>query len=290
MQYVLFLALVVGVRVAAAEEAEEVQPAAPGFTLLDRFDADSRVGADVTFEVERGGRLYVRDDVHAHYIDDRYHLGGYAQVQRWDTWYRDNRDGGTGSPELGLLYLAQPSSPLSWVVRAGVTFPTVDHLDEHTGLNAQWSRPTDLFQHVPGGQFRFSVSAITHGRPWFGRVDLGIDRTYVEAPQHSGATGVRGNLGVGYDFERAAITAEVSTMIADDGIISTAALSIRGRIGRVQPYACVGLPLAADYYAWAATLGADVSLGSAVARSYQSASDREPPVLTASRNDSHAAP
>ncbi len=76
-------------RIAGADEAlattatADAEPArSPGFSLLDRFDEDSRAGIDVTYEAVVGNRYFVRGDVHAHYIDPRYHIGGYVQVQR----------------------------------------------------------------------------------------------------------------------------------------------------------------------------------------------------------------
>ncbi|NVB83097.1 MAG: hypothetical protein HOV81_32260 [Kofleriaceae bacterium] len=265
MRYVLVLSLVVGVRVAAAEDAE---PAPPGFTLLDRFDEDSRVGADVTYQTVVGNRYFVRGDVHAHYIDDRYHIGGYAQVQRWysrrPTPTETERYDGTGSPELGLLYAMQPWTRTSLVLRAGVTLPTVEESGTYMGVNAQVNRPTDLFQHRPGGSIRLSASSITHAGAWFGRVDVGIDQVFMQHYDHDARTGVRGNLGAGYDLERAAIMAEVSTLtVRTNGeleMVPSGALSVRGKLGRVQPYACVSLPVFASYYDWAAMLGADVSL------------------------------
>ncbi len=185
------------------------------------------------------------------------------------------RDDGTGAPELGALYALHPWSHTALVLRAGATIPTVGEL-EHMGLDAQYSRPTDLYQTMPGvGAVRLGVSSITRSGHLFARADLGLDVLY-KKPSPYGSGAVRANVGVGYDGGRAAVMFEVSTLtyrtalVAYGGsmtyversieMVPSGGLSVRGSLGRLQPYAGISHPIAAHGFDWAVTFGTDVSL------------------------------
>lgn len=251
----------------------------PGFTLLDRFDADSRAGADFTYTAADGPRYFFRADVHAHFIDDRYHVGGYAQIQRWHMVLpqpgMDMTGDGTSAPELGALYETRPWLHTALVVRAGATIPTTDP-EEFMGMHSQYSRPTDLYQNVRGsGAVRLGVSSITRSGRLFARADLGYDALY-KKPEPALSNAVRANVGVGYDRGSVAFMLEVSTLtlmatsvVYDTAVQSTrghiemipsGGLSVRGSLGRLQPYAGVSHPIAAHGFDWAVTFGTDVSI------------------------------
>lgn len=281
----LLLVLGLAARTASAEEAAPLaasgspDPAtSPGFVLIDRFDADGRLGFDFAY-VPTGSSAYGRVDFHAHYIEPTSHIGGYAQIQHWNVLGDQtdvmSEDSGTGAPELGALYVSRLRENASLIYRIGMALPT-DSMSYEP--EAQASRPTDLYQHLQGATVvRLGVSTLVRSGTTYVRGDAGLDaavstssRAYSDVP-----FGIRLNAGIGTDLGSVALMAEVSTLTAFKrdvvgadgpletrlryGIFPVPAVTIRVRAAHFQPYASLSAPLLIGDLSWSVTVGADIS-------------------------------
>lgn len=258
--------------------------AAPGFVSTDRYDDQSRAGAEMTYLVpgdfadEDDDLSLLRFDVHGHYVDPGSHVGGYLTLPLG--YVSGNGDSVTalGNLEVGGLYVIQTGRPdLAVVARAGITLPTGPSIEEEgfdsvAGALASTLRPSDLFVALPkSSTLRLAISPTFRSGKLFARADAGVDiNLYVADADNTIDPGLRFNLGVGADLGQVAITAELATLTAtnnsgdegeDSRTTAVGSLGVRGALGRVQPYAGlhVGLTdVASDIATVGFTAGVDV--------------------------------
>lgn len=241
---------------AAAQGVDEPLPsAAPGFSLIERFDRISRAGGDFTYYFLGGNSSdasIVRLDVHAHYVKADTGWGGYLQLPVVIVT-GDSSEAGIGNVELGGIYLPKLStSGVELVLHAGLTLPTADDgVDALAVLVAGRLRPTDLYATLPrSSTLRLGVSPLFRTGKVFARLDLGMDLNLYATADNEHAPAFHLNLGGGAIIGAGvAIMAELSmlTISGDNGdSFAVAAVSVRGDMPGVQPYAALLLPLEDD--------------------------------------------
>jgi hypothetical protein len=218
----------------------------PGFVTIDRFDAVSRVGAELSYLFVKGTSLtYSRIEPHVQYVDRTTGMGAYASVP---ITYGTNASG-LGDLELGGLS-APPLHPnIGVVFRAGITVPSGSTSDASasTNLIGALSRIGDSSLAIPKGtSLRLGVSPLVRWGPVFARADVGFDANLSsEVPSDNV---IRINAGLGCDFEQVAVMGELADVHAfgHAGWIQTAAVSLRAKLGVFQPYASLVFPVPLD--------------------------------------------
>lgn len=266
-------------RIASAEESSPDPATSPGFGLLERFDASSRVGLEAGY-LRLDGYGSARVDFHGQFVG-AHGIGGYVQVQAADLvghkqYPYDDRHGGIGSPELGAFYVSRIHD-LALVYRLGVVLPTTG--PGYDPVDALVARPNDVIQHYGGvGSIRLGASALLRRGRTFYRVDAGIDASvYTTETNHDDYDALyfaRLGLGIGWDLGHVAVMAELSALggrirrednassvirrgaDTDDGLYVAPAVTVRGRAPHIQPYVSVCAPYIVS---WSVLVGTDVS-------------------------------
>lgn len=240
------------------------------FVTLDRADGVSRAGVEAAFVAlddvgEDGGQSAMRFEAHAQSVNERTGLGAYGTVPV--AVYRRERDSATGSLgniELGGL-LARPLRPgLDLIVHAGAVLPS-SAPDSDRGVElSQLGRQTDaLLVRTPPIALRLAGALRYRHDALVARVELGLDQTFVRFDKLDYAAGLRIGGAVGWDLGVALPAVEVVTLFnspTNGRATYAAALSIRARAGRVQPYAALIAPLQDVLPTAAVAIGVDVVL------------------------------
>jgi hypothetical protein len=260
--------LVVGAGVARAEEETAPAPDAthsPGFMTIERADATSRVGGEVSYLFFKSNGLVnssatvLRFEPHGQYVDPHTGFGGYAQIPITYASGNGSSSTGIGDAEVGAIFVPRFADPDTGVVfHAGLTLPTgssgVD--DSIANLFGGVSRINDLYLAIPEGlSFRGGVSPMIRQGALFARADISIDANLKSKNSNSTDTFVRINAGVGLDLGTVAVTAETtniyttkSSIMGSTGSswVNTGAIAARMHAGNVQPYAALVLPIDKD--------------------------------------------
>jgi hypothetical protein len=244
--------------------------ASADFVTLDRLDASSEVGVEGSY-VRRASPYDAlgRFDVHGHWTDPDIGIGGYLVAPfKYETV--DDRAFEVGIIDLGGLYV-RPVAP-GWQVvgRIGLGLPTSDarsfldypyELDSHA--IAMLARAADMATQFHRSTVRLGVSAVFDAERVFGRVDVGADRVFTDDRR----TVLRAGAGVGVVVAgRVALMGELVVVHHSEeprGPHAIAAMTTRLRLGTVNPYAAVVVPLDDASQRWidvAVTAGVDLSL------------------------------
>ncbi|MDB4958556.1 MAG: hypothetical protein JWO36_6125 [Myxococcales bacterium] len=238
----------------------------PAFATLERYDASSRFGGELSFLTPFPGE---RADLHVQYVDPKTGMGAYASLPfaysagRGGLAIGDAEVGGISAPHLrtdifGLVFHAGITVPIGSTSAAGAG----------TNLLASPSRLDDRYLAIPAAtSLRGGISALVRGGPLFGRADVGLDANLSDEQPVSGTqratgeTAIRINAGAGIDLEYASVTAELASFHAFGvkGWLDTVAVALRFKVRRVQPYAAVVFQ-AFDTTAGALTIGIDASI------------------------------
>jgi hypothetical protein len=242
----------------------------PGFVTLDRQSAESSAGGELSYLHIGGGNTLLRLDVHGQYVTPS-GFGGYAAAPLAIAFDDNDAANDLGDLEAGVIYAPHLSSPsVGVVVHAGLTVPTeTDGEDGILSTYAAFARLPAFDDVVPHGtSLRLGVSPTLRSGQLFARADLGFDHN-LAACEFCGDVYdlLRLDAGVGVDLGDVAVMGELATVTAlrdgDDSSFETAAVSLRGRTGRLEPYAALVIPLDSalrDAYDFALTVGVDTPL------------------------------
>jgi hypothetical protein len=229
----------------------------PGFATLDRGDASTRLGVELSdLSITNPGEGAItaqRVDGHAQYVS----ASGYGVYAQLPIYSMDEAGTGQGTVlgnlEVGGLYVPRyVTHGVGFVLRAGLMLPTsselqtVDYATEI--MSSISSRLTDLCLSLPATTgLRGSGSALWRSGHFFARVDLGVDASLGSqiSGVHTGNVFVRANAGVGVQLGRFSLTAESTNLFngSTSELLATGALSARVRIGPMDGYAALVVPL-----------------------------------------------
>jgi hypothetical protein len=248
--------------VTSASDTSSADPArAPGFVTLDRGDARSIVGLDISYmfygNTAGASITPMFFDAHAQYVDPGLGLGGYVELPVG--YFDASGDGpstsgtGLGDLEVGALYVTPTVAPgLRIVLRAGLTLPTASTSESGVEANTLTFLPhlSDFYLVVPDGlSARFAASALWRQGTLFARADIGVDTNISAQSGDNVDTLLRGNLGFGVQLGQLALTAEFTSLYdhGDNGgnaqLLSTGAVAARYSGGRVSVYGAIGFPI-----------------------------------------------
>jgi hypothetical protein len=272
-------------RVTAQPTTELAAPdptAGPGFVVIDKLDASSRAGVQLSYIGLKGDipdkPTLLRVAAHARYVDKALGLGGYVQVPFAYASAVGNTSSTTdlGDLEIGGIFAPRLSVPgFGLVLHAGVTLPTGETGDAALlGTLASFLALPDLYNSLPGGTtIKLGMSPMVHRGVGFARLDLGLDWN-LDAKNGRIGKGIHYNAGVGLDLgqfvvmlesENLSVLDETSaTGTTNTGItLNALALSARLTNGAVSPYIAVVVPLdsdISDLFTFAATAGAELRI------------------------------
>jgi hypothetical protein len=185
---------------------------APGFVTLDRFDATTRGGIELSYgrlDTDVAKETVWRIDPHGQYVDRDSGFGGYASLPISDLTAGDFPGTGVGALDVGAIYArAVPDRALVLVAHAGVGVPTASHVSAGHDANqvGAYTRDADtILSGETGVAVRVGASAIWRVGPRiFMRADLGNDAS--TAPFTFDR--VRFGFGVGLDLGQLALLIE----------------------------------------------------------------------------------
>ena len=237
------------------------------FVTIDRMDDSSRAGVDVAVQVDTPDATFLRLDAHGQYVDPASGLGGYLTAPIGHAAGGGESYTSLGDVEAGVLYSPRLSNPdLKVVLHGGLTLPTAPSDNDHllTNVYTVGPRLTDFYLVVPEGwSLRLGVSPIVRSGALFARADVGLDVNLHAAQGENVDSVVRVDAGAGIDLGDAALMAELTNIhVNGDGgdWLDTGALTLRGEVGTVQPYAAFVVGLdddARDLIHEAITVGID---------------------------------
>ena len=257
------LSLVVGsLVVPAAALAQPVpEPAtAPGFVQIDRYDATSVAGGDLTYiALDGSDDTVVRFQLGGRFVDPASRFGGYINLPI--TYASGNNQSLTGIGNLevgGLMIPKLGSGSTTLALHAGITLPTgSDGDDAFANLFGAFARPQDLYLALPGATtVRIGASPMFRSGNVFGRIDLGLDINLdVKGSDEKANPLMHLNAGVGVDLGTVALMGELSNVYVFSGDqggdiilspINVFAISARMHSGRAMPYVSLVVPLDDD--------------------------------------------
>ncbi|HTR53005.1 MAG TPA: hypothetical protein VMJ10_20060 [Kofleriaceae bacterium] len=238
----------------------------PGFVTMDRFDASTRFGAELSYlfpDHISGDLTAARADLHGQYVDPRSGLGVYGALPM--AYVSASAPGSPsmsytaiGDLELGGLYLPRMMTPnVALVLRAGIALPTgaSGMNEELSNTLGAFTRLDDLYLSIGGGlSGRFSGSLLVRQGQLFARIDGGIDANKSNSNQGNIDAVAHFNAGAGIDVGQLAVMGEFVNLYdvgstsnaSGSSWIDAAALSIRFHSGQLQPYAAFVIPLDDD--------------------------------------------
>ena len=264
---VLALAWLVGTAPAALAD-DDASPDVR-FAVLDRQDASSRAGVEVTWVgvgVARRVTL-LRFDPHVAYVEPKLGLGGYVHVPLTVLSDGGATDAGLGGLELGGIFARALTPELSGVAHVAVVLPTASAGAVEANTVASIARLPDLVLAVPKATtVRVGVSPVVRTRGVFARADLGVDLNLTADQPEREPLMLHVAGGVGYDSPAGLVAMETAHLRlggASPRWLDVIAISARFHTGTFHPYVSIVLPLDADATASvtaAATLGVDAQL------------------------------
>jgi hypothetical protein len=279
MRLPLIAIVLVDPLLAHAEEPTVDAARSPGFVQIDRYDATSVAGGDLTYVSLDGigeDVTVMRFQLGGRYVDPASQFGGYVNLPI--TYASGDGDSLTaiGNIELGGLMLPRiGDSSTAMVVHGGITLPTgSDGEDAFANLFGAFARPQDIYLALPKATtVRLGLSPMFRNGNVFGRADLGIDINLdVDGEGDEADPLMRLNVGVGVDLGSVAVMGELSNLYVfndDEGdsigdkMINVFALSARFNAGSAMPYASLLVPLdddSSDVIDLALTLGVEARL------------------------------
>lgn len=246
------------------------------FTTLDRADGVSRAGVETSFVflddygdgVKRSAQRY---DVHAQSVNAQLGIGAYATIPINVFRYQGySAEGALGNIELGALYVRPLQPGLTLIAHVGGVLPSSDNPNDNgdgrgtPNALGQPSRLTDALL----GQTRVvairAAGALRYRRDQLvARVDLGLDQSIAQFDSLNSSTDVRVAVAAGWDFGVAMPAIELTTLLNaphSTRAAYAAAVSLRARAARLQPFAALVIPLDNLAFNTAITLGLDVLL------------------------------
>jgi len=239
------------------------------FAVLDRQDASSRAGAEVTWVgvgVARRVTL-LRFDPHVASVHPRLGLGGYAHMPLTVLSDAGTTDAGTGGLELGGILARALTPELSGVAHVALVLPTASVAAVDANTVAAIARLPDLALAIPKAtSVRVGVSPVVRARGVFARADLGFDVNLTADQPEREPLMLHIAAGVGYDTPAGLVAVETAHLRlggASPRWLDVIAVSARFHTGAFHPYLAIALPLDADATAnvtAAATLGVDAQL------------------------------
>lgn len=283
MRSLLALVLVAPLPALADPPETTVDPArSPGFVQIDRYDATSVAGGDLTYVSLADDGVaedvtVLRFQLGGRYLDQASRFGGYANLPITYASGNDESLTGIGNLEVGGLMLPRLGDGSTAVVlRAGLTLPTgSDGEETFANLFGVFGRPQDLYLALPKAtSVRLGVSPMFRRGNLFGRIDIGFDLNLdIQDAEDTADPLLRLNAGIGVDLGTAAIMGELSNLYvfsdddADDSLgdkmLNVFALSTRFVAGNAMPYVSLLIPLdddSTDAIDLALTLGVEARL------------------------------
>lgn len=249
----------------ASAESTPDPAAGPAFVGLQRFDATSRAGVELTQNDPFYAQVRRRWEVFGQWVEPTHRIGGYLRLPYMTEIYQDvdaplRRSSAFGNLALGAIWLPRWSSrQMALVVHAGVELPS--GAEEMTYFfKSTITRPHELlstFTHwatVSGGG-----SLLFTDKHLFARVDGGIELPFVSTDSRYPAdlVGIHVNAGIGFRAGPVSIAGELSTMTmltgehyifgwdGSDGadFFGSLGISLRYRTRWVEPFASFVVPM-----------------------------------------------
>lgn len=230
--------------------------AAEPFVHIQRFDDQSRVGADISYYSIDDGLLseeltVLRFDLHAHYVHPTSGAGFYLQVPYGYAGGDNDSETALGNLEVGgILIPSALSGPTKLILHGGLTLPTAPDDNSAPVALASFSRIHDLYLAVPEGlTARVGASLLYSAGSVFVRGDLGFDVNISAAGNSDPEPAMHLNGGIGVMAgPTVAITGELSTLTVfddndDNSNVMNAGIGARFFAGSLQPYLGLVIPL-----------------------------------------------
>jgi hypothetical protein len=263
--------------------AEGIDPegplTAPGFSTIDRPDATSRAGLELSYLMPDddvvGDPVSWRLDLHGQYVSKTLGVGGYLSVPiSYGSFdipvFGEQSATAIGDVEVGAMYVRQLGAQAGIVLRGGLMLPTAGDEGDETlaSATARLSRITDSPMAIPEGTtLRLAVSPMFRSGNVYGRIDAGIDINVSNANDVDYDPALRLNAALGVLAANTfALSGELSLYApTDDNADSLTNFAIAGRYakGNVNPYLAIVIPLdddVSDAMDFALTVGLDAKL------------------------------
>lgn len=239
------------------------------FAVLDRQDASSRAGAEVSWVgvgVARRVTL-LRLDPYLAYVHPSLGIGGYVHMPLSVLSDAGTTDAGIGGLELGGSFARELTPGLTGVTHVALVLPTASAAAVDANTLASIAHLPDLILAIPRAtSVRIGASPIVRTRGVFARADLGVDVNLAADQPERQPLLLHIAGGVGYDSPAGLVAVETAHLRvggASPRWLDVIAISARFHTGAVHPYLAIALPLDADATAnvtAAATLGVDAQL------------------------------
>jgi hypothetical protein len=239
---------------------------APGFVAIDRLDASSRAGIELSYiglnNDVPNHTTFFRSEAHVRYVDPGTGLGSYVQLPfaYARTSFGDQSDTVTdfGDIEVGGIFAPRLASPdVGLVLHAGITLPTGERgMAAAVGTVANFTALPEAYNSLPAATtIKLGVSPIFRHGIAFARLDFGFDWN-VDVKDGSFPNAIHVNAGAGVELGSAALMLESTNLwILDEhnagttepGVtLNALAISARMTAGTTSPYLSVMLPLDDD--------------------------------------------
>jgi hypothetical protein len=272
-----------GVAQPTTELAAQDPAEGPGFVVIDRLDASSRAGVQLSYLGLAGDApdkpTLLRVLAQARYVDKATRFGGYIQVPFAYASAVGMSDSITdlGNIEIGGIFAPRLGVPgLGLVLHAGVTLPTGESGEAAVvGTLENFLALPELYNSLPRATtIKLGVSPLVRHGIGFARLDLGLDWN-IDAKDSNVGKGIHFNAGAGLDFGPAAVMLESENLTLLDerdtsngatsrtATLNALAFSARLSQGPVLPYIAVVIPLdkdISDTLTFAATAGAELKI------------------------------
>jgi hypothetical protein len=238
----------------------------PGTLTLDRQDAQSRIGGEISYvHIDDDGLFedvtILRFDLHGQYVMPS-GFGFYGALPIAYGSGDGESETGIGELEVGAIFIPRLSSPeFSLPVHVGLTLPTAGGEDVFLNALGTQARITDYVLIVPEGLvLRAAAHPTFRSGQFFLKADAGIDLTLSQEGDGTLDPLVRLNVGAGVDLGNVSISGELVNLIITDGdqedqVANTVAVGVRGVAGSLRPYGGVVVPIDAEDIPFALTAG-----------------------------------
>lgn len=242
--------------ITSAAHADPGEP--PPFATLDRQDATSRAGAELSYLKTKSGvnATVFRADIYGQYVDTDSGFGGYAQLPLSFADASSKSIFGIGGLELGGIFTTRFADNARLVLHAGVVLPTASADQDAAAANiiTLLARPTDFYLALPDAwSVRTGGAIVLRSGQLFARIDAGVDinATANNSSNRANAVGHL-NAGLGFDAGDLALTIESSNVYANTdasagaNALDALAFGASFRAGVTRPYVAVVVGLDDD--------------------------------------------